>query len=233
VTPRALVIQHEHDDPIHLMAEWMRGLDLDVCRPFLGDALPGTLDEYAAMVVMGGAMGANDDDRHRWLTPTKELIRVAAADQVPTLGICLGHQLSSVALGGEMRRNPQGRQFGLVPIGWSDEAAQDPLFSAVYGAPRGLHWNDDIVVRLPEGAVQLATAPTGEVQAARLAETVWGVQWHPEVDEPLVRTWCDEIEPALAERELAAMVEATDELEASWRPLGERFAELAGVRQPV
>jgi GMP synthase (glutamine-hydrolysing) len=231
VTPRALVIQHEDDDPVHLMAGWMQALDLDVCQPYLGDALPATLDEYAALVVMGGAMGAYDDADNPWLTPSKELIRVAAADQVPTLGICLGHQLASVALGGEMRPNPNGRQFGLIEIGWRPEAAEDPLLSAAYGARRGLHWNDDVVVRLPEGATQLATAPTGEVQAARLAETVWGVQWHPEVDEPLVRTWCDEIEPALAERELAALAAAADELEAAWRPLGERFAELAGARR--
>jgi hypothetical protein len=57
------------------------------------------------------------------------------------------------------------------------------------------------------------------------------VQWHPEVDEPLVRTWCDEIEPEQAERELAAMVAGATELEGSGRPLGERFAELAGVRR--
>jgi len=231
VTPRALVIQHEDDDPIHLLGGWMRGLDLDVVEAWHGDALPTHLDEYAALVVMGGAMGALDDADHPWLTPTKDLIRLAAADQVPTLGICLGHQLAAVALGGEMGRNPRGRQFGLIEIGWSAAAADDPLFSAVYGAPRGLHWNDDVVVRLPESGVQLATAPTGEVQAARLAETVWGVQWHPEVDEPLVRTWCDEIEPEQAERELAAMVAGATELEGSWRPLGERFAELAGVRR--
>jgi GMP synthase (glutamine-hydrolysing) len=231
VTPRALVIQHEDDDPIHLLGGWILGLDLDVCQPYLGDALPHALDEYAALVVMGGAMGACDDADNPWLTPTKELIRIAAAEQVPTLGICLGHQLASVALGGEMRRNPNGRQFGLLDIGWTPQAAEDPLFSAVYGAPRGMHWNDDVVVRLPDGAVQMATAPTGEVQAARLAETVWGVQWHPEVDEPLVRTWCDEIEPEEAERELAELAAASAELEASWRPLGERFAELAGVRR--
>jgi GMP synthase (glutamine-hydrolysing) len=231
VTPRALVIQHEDDDPIHLLGGWMRGLDLDVVEAWNGDALPSTLDEYAALVVMGGYMGALDDETHSWLTATKELIRTAAADQVPTLGICLGHQLASVALGGEMQRNPNGRQFGLIDIGWNAEAEDDPLFSATYGAPRGLHYNDDVVVRLPDGAVQLATAPTGEVQAARLAETVWGVQWHPEVDEPLLRTWCDDIDPAVAARELAAMAAATAELEASWRPLGERFAELAGVRR--
>jgi GMP synthase (glutamine-hydrolysing) len=231
VTPRALVIQHEDDDPIHLLGGWMQGLDLDVCRPYLGDALPGALDGYAALVVMGGAMGACDDADNPWLTPTKELIRLAARDQVPTLGICLGHQLASVALGGEMKRNPQGRQFGLVDIGWSPEAADDPLFSASYGAPHGAHWNDDIIVRLPDGAVQMATAPNGEVQAARLAETVWGVQWHPEVDEPLFRTWCNEIEPELAEPALADLARAGAELERSWRPLGERFAELAGARR--
>ena len=231
MTPRALVIQHEEDDPIHLLGGWMSGLDLDVVEAWNGDALPSTLDEYAALVVMGGYMGALDDAEHAWLTATKELIRTAAADQVPTLGICLGHQLAAVALGGEMQRNPQGRQFGLIDIGWHAEAEDDPLFSATYGAPRGLHYNDDVVARLPDGAVQLATAPTGEVQAARLAETVWGVQWHPEVDEPLLRTWCDDIDPAVAERELAAMAAAASELEASWRPLGERFAELAGVRR--
>jgi len=224
-----LVVQHEDDDPIHLLGGWMPGVELDVRRPYLGDPVPASLDDHAAMIVMGGAMGALDDAEHWWLTPTKDLVRLAATEGVPTLGICLGHQLASVALGGEMRPNANGRQFGLVDIEWLPAAADDALFSAAYGAARGLHWNDDIVVRLPDRAVQLATAPNGEVQAARLADTVWGVQWHPEVDEPLVRTWCDEIEPEEAERELSALAAATEEMERSWRPLGERFAGLASA----
>jgi GMP synthase (glutamine-hydrolysing) len=231
VTPRVLVVQHEDDDPIHLMGEWM-AVDLDVRRPYLGDDLPVALDGYDALVVMGGAMGADDDVTSPWLTPVKELIRLAAADALPTLGICLGHQLAAVALGGEVRRNPAGRQFGLMDVGWEPGAHLDELFSTVATPRRGTHWNDDIVTRLPEGARLMARAATGEVQAARHAPTVWGVQWHPEVDEPLFRGWLADgnAEPALAGHTLAALAEAADELEQAWRPLGVRFAELAVQR---
>ncbi len=97
----------------------MGGVDLDVCRPYVaGETLPDGPAGYDGVVVMGGAMGANDDATSPWLTPTKELIRRADADRVPTLGICLGHQLAAVALGGEVRPNPRGRQFGLLDVGW-------------------------------------------------------------------------------------------------------------------
>jgi len=178
---------------------------------------------------MGGAMGANDDAAYAWLTPVKELIRRAAADGVPTLGICLGHQLAAVALGGEVRPNPAGRQFGLMEVGWEPAAHLDELFSTVATPRRGTHWNDDIVTRLPDGARLMARAETGEVQAARHAPTVWGVQWHPEVDAALFRGWLADgnAEPGLAERTVEAVAEAGAELEEAWRPLAVRFAELA------
>jgi GMP synthase (glutamine-hydrolysing) len=229
VSSPVLVVQHEDDDPIHLMGEWM-GVDLDPRRPFLGDELPSTLEGYAALVVMGGAMGANDDATSPWLSPVKDLIRQAAADAVPTLGICLGHQLAAVALGGEVRRNPAGRQFGLYDVGWEPEAHLDELFSTVATARRGAHWNDDIVTRLPEGARVMARSAGGDVQAVRYAPTVWGVQWHPEVDEPLFRGWLTEgdADPTVAEEALAALAAAGDQLVEWWTPLAVRFAELAG-----
>jgi GMP synthase (glutamine-hydrolysing) len=228
VSPRVLVVQHEDDDPIHLLGGWM-GVDLDERRPYLGDALPATLEGYDALVVMGGAMGANDDASYPWLTPVKDLIRQAAAAALPTLGICLGHQLAAVALGGKVRPNPAGRQFGLLDVGWETAAHLDELFSTVATPRRGTHWNDDIVTRLPEGARLMARAATGEVQAAQLAPTVWGVQWHPEVDASLFGGWLADgnAEPALAERTGEALAEAGVELEQAWRPLGVRFAELA------
>jgi GMP synthase (glutamine-hydrolysing) len=234
VSPRVLVVQHEDDDPIHRMAEWMT-VDLDVRRPYLGDDLPASLAGYAALVVMGGAMGANDDATSPWLPADRELIREAAAGSVPTLGICLGHQLAAVALGGEVVPNPAGRQFGLYDVGWEPAAHLDELFATVATPRRGAHWNDDIVTRLPEGAVLMARAGTGEVQAARHAPTVWGVQWHPEVDEPLFRGWLVDgnADPAMAERTLADLAASDAELEKAWRPLGDRFAALAAGRQTV
>jgi GMP synthase (glutamine-hydrolysing) len=234
VTPRVLVVQHEDDDPIHRMGEWM-AVDLDVRRPYAGDDLPASLQGYAAMVVMGGAMGANDDATSPWLPATRELIREAADDGVPTLGICLGHQLATVALGGEVLPNPAGRQFGLYDVNWEPAAHLDGLFSTVATPRRGAHWNDDIVTRLPEGAVLMARSSAGEVQAARHAPTVWGVQWHPEVDEPLFRGWLvgGDADPTLAEATLADLARSADELERAWRPLASRLVELASAQQPV
>jgi GMP synthase (glutamine-hydrolysing) len=226
-----LVLQHEDDDPIHLMGTWMNGVDLVACRPYDGDAVPASVDEYDGLVVMGGAMGAHDDEKAPWLPAVRDLIRVAADARVPTLGICLGHQLCAVALGGEIVVNPQGRQLGLLDVGWTAEAVDDELMGALVGPRRAMHWNDDVVVDLPAGAVQLATASTGEVQAARHAPTVWGIQWHPEVDHELVAAWADEGGLAPSEREhlLDDLVRSRRDLDDWWRPLAERFVELVGA----
>ena len=82
---------------------------------------------------------------------------VAASDAgVPTLGICLGHQLAAVALGGRVTRNPNGKQRGLTPIGFTPEVAGDPLFGPSPDAARGVHSNNDVVIALPHGAAVIA-----------------------------------------------------------------------------
>jgi len=231
VTPRVLVVQHEDDDPIHLMGTWMEGVELVVCRAYDGDAVPSSIDDYDGLVVMGGAMGAHDDEKAPWLPATRELIRLASAASVPTLGVCLGHQLSAVALGGEIEVNPKGRQLGLLDVGWTAEAVDDELMGELVGPRRAMHWNDDVVSRLPDGARQLATASTGEVQAARLAPTVWGIQWHPEVDDALVAAWATDgsLSPTEREQVLDDLVRSRLDLDAAWRPLAQRFAALVGA----
>jgi GMP synthase (glutamine-hydrolysing) len=231
VSLRVLVLQHEDDDPIHLMGTWMNGVDLTACRPYDGDAVPESIDGYDGLVVMGGAMGAHDDEKAPWLPAVRDLIGIAADARVPTLGICLGHQLCAVALGGEIVVNPQGRQLGLLDVGWTAEAVDDELMGALVGPRRAMHWNDDVVVDLPAGAVRLATASTGEVQAARHAPNVWGIQWHPEVDDELVAAWANEggLDPSEKERLLDDLVRSRRDLDDWWRPLAERFVELVGT----
>lgn len=231
MTLRVLVVQHEDDDPIHLMGTWMSGVDFTVCRPYDGDAVPTSVEEFDGLVVMGGAMGAHDDEKAPWLPAVRDLIRVAADARLPTLGICLGHQLCAVALGGEIAVNPKGRQLGLLDVGWTAEAVDDELVGALVGPRRAMHWNDDVVVELPAGAVQLATASTGEVQAARHASSVWGIQWHPEVDHELVAMWATEggLDPSEQERVLDDLARSRSQLDAWWRPLAERFVEVVGA----
>lgn len=228
MTARVLVLQHEDDDPIHLMGTWMEGVELAVCRAYDGDPVPSSIEGYDGLVVMGGAMGAHDDEKAPWLSATRELIRLAATASVPTLGICLGHQLCTVALGGEIEVNPNGRQLGLLEVGWTAEAVDDELMGGLVGPRRAMHWNDDVVSRLPDGARQLATASTGEVQAARLAPTVWGIQWHPEVDDGLVAAWATDgsLAPTEKERVLDDLVRSRHDLDVAWQPLAQRFSAL-------
>jgi GMP synthase (glutamine-hydrolysing) len=209
-----------------MLGRWLveAGCALDVRHPYAGQELPGDLDEHDALLVLGGAMGADDDAEHHWLGPTKQLVRDAVAAQVPVLGVCLGHQLIGSALGGRVVRNPRGRQAALVAVGWEPEAADDPLLGSLSQVVRAVHWNDDIVAELPPGAVRLASAPGGEVQAARHAPTAWGVQCHPEADAEVFAGW-----PG-TEAAVEGVRAAVPGLESTWRGLGESLAALAGDR---
>ncbi|MDQ6688822.1 MAG: type 1 glutamine amidotransferase [Actinomycetota bacterium] len=230
-----LVVEHEPLCSVALFGPWLgdAGAELDVRRPYAGDPLPDDLSDHDALLVMGGSMGADDDAEFGWLSPVKELIRRAAADSVPSLGICLGHQLAAVALGGSVGRNPNGQQLGLLEVGWLTAAADDELTGRLRTTRRGIQWNDDIVVKAPVRTTVLARATTGEIQAARFAPTVWGVQLHPEADADVIEPWTDSdrrrydddrVDVAL--REIAA---AVDELERGWRPLADSLVGLAAA----
>ena len=218
------------------MGDWLTeaGARLDVRRPYRGEPLPEDLSRHAGLLVLGGSMGANDDAEHPWLGPTKQLFRRAAAERVPALGLCLGHQLAAVALGGEVAVNPAGQQLGVLPVGWTPDAAGDPLLGPLSGPARGVQWNNDVVVKVPAGAVLLARARTGEVQAARFAPTVWGVQWHPEAGADIVRVWAEEDRDHARARGvdvdayLADVAAAEQEQRATWQPLAAGFAALPG-----
>ena len=227
-----LVVQHDDACPPAWVADWLvaAGCTVDVRRPYADESLPDDLSGHHAMVVLGGPMGANDD-QHSWFPATKELIREAAEEQVPTLGICLGHQLCAVALGGAVGRNPLGQQLGLVETGWLPAAEADPLLGPLTGTRRGVQWNDDIVLRLPDGATLLAATPADEPQAVRFAPTVWGVQLHPEADAEVIAPWAAEdrkrYDDDRTDAALAAVASAGGELERGWRPLVESLVGLA------
>ncbi len=237
--PTVLVVQPEEGAPAGWFGERLEALGcrLDVRRPYADPALPA-VDAYAGLLVLGGAMDSWDDAATPWLPQVRALVREAAEAGVPTLGICLGHQLAGLALGGEVGRNPGGAAVGLRPVGWLPGAADDPLAGPVTGAATVAHWNSDVMTRLPPGSTVLARTPDGAVQAARLAPGVWGVQCHPEVDAAIVRGWIEEELPRVPDepgREAMSalgdeMEQRQADLQAQWEPLAASFARLAGER---
>lgn len=231
---RVLVVEHEAACPPALLGAWLTdaGLALEPCRPWRGDALPRDPAAFDGLLVLGGSMGAHDDDSVPWLPPLKELLRGAVAAGVPVLGVCLGHQLLAAALGGEVVVNPRGQQVGVLDVGWLPEAADDPLLGPLVGsADRGVQWNRDVVGTLPDGAASLAVTGLGELQAARFGPRAWGVQVHPEVDRSIVAAWVGGARDDYLERgidpevPLAAIEAEQPGLEATWRALATGFAD--------
>jgi GMP synthase (glutamine-hydrolysing) len=233
VSARILVVEHQESCPPALVGEWLAeaGCTLEVCRPYVGDALP-RLPSYDAVLVLGGEMGANDDETHPWLPPLKAGIREAVAAGTPLLGICLGHQVMTVALGGVVEKNARGHTVGVQPLGWTEEAAGDAWVGARTGAEVAVHWNNDVVTLLPDGAAVLARTPGGEVQVARFGPRAWGIQAHPEVDDAVVARWAesDRDEHVALGVDQDALLAAIDVevLTSHWRPLFARFADLVG-----
>ena len=232
--PRVLVVQHESGAPAGWFGEALvaAGCRLLLATPYDGSALPD-LEGMSGLLVLGGAVDSWDDAAAPWLPATRDLVRAAEAADVPTLGICLGHQIAAHALGGRSGRNPAGRTLGIEGVGWLDEAGDDPLLGPARGASRAVHWNRDVVVELPPGAQVSARSADGAVQAARLGRWVWGVQSHPEVDESIVRTWAeeewdhaDDAHRGLMSDLVRRVAADQDALIGSWRPLATAFAAL-------
>lgn len=150
------------------------------------DAQP-SLEGYHGLVVLGGPMNVDQIDQYSHLSTEMSLIREAINKGIPVLGICLGAQLITKALGGKVRRN-QEREIGWYAVSPMGEGKNDPLFTHFQNSERIFQWHGD-TFEIPEGAVHLATSPTCINQAFRYRSNVYGFQFHLEVDEPLIERW--------------------------------------------
>lgn len=139
--------------------------------------------DLAGLVVMGGPMNADDDARFPGLAAERRLLAAAVDAEVPALCVCLGMQLLARALGGQLHRD-HGTEIGFAPV---DVIATDAVLAPLGDRPTVLHWHSD-AADLPVGATLLASTPTTPVQAFR-AGSALGLQFHIEVDEPLIADW--------------------------------------------
>jgi len=160
--------------------------DVDVAVVAEGEPLPAP-ETPAGVVVTGSS--AFVSEREPWSERTGEWLVRALEHGTPVLGICYGHQLLAHALGGVVGRNPRGREIGTVEVRRLEPAQRDPLLDS-WGAAEPAHVTHvESVLALPEGAVRLAESDLDPVQAFRVGERAWGVQFHPEFDADTVRAY--------------------------------------------
>ncbi len=182
--PRILTVMHqEASSPgrVGMMLEEM-GYHLVACRPPLGDELPETLEDYAGAVVFGGPMSANDPDEY--VKREIDWIEVPLKENKPFFGICLGAQMMSKHLGGEVTGHPENfAEIGYYPIRPTNEGA------AMMDWPEQVYqWHRE-GFSVPADATLLATGDEYQNQAYRYGDNAFGVQFHSEVTTWMMNRW--------------------------------------------
>ncbi len=149
---------------------------------------PQPASSYDAVMVFGGSMHPDQDDRFGWLEREEGFLRSALEDDVPLLGVCLGAQMIARAAGAEVwpAREPE--------IGWHEveltpDGAADPVLGALPERASAFQWHS-YTFGIPEGGAELASSPVC-TQAFRVGRA-WGLQFHAEVTLPMVRAWVAE-----------------------------------------
>jgi GMP synthase-like glutamine amidotransferase len=222
-----LAVVHGERAKSELFGEVVRsqGHRLDEWSLAWATPLPLPLDSYDAVLVFGGAMHADQDDRHPWLREENFFLQRLLDLGTPTLGICLGVQLLAKAAHSWVGPAAEP-EIGWVDVELTDAGMEDSLLGLLPPRFAAFQWHS-YTYGTPAGAEELAQSASC-TQAFRLGERVWGVQFHPEVTESQIEHWVveggDEIDGP-------AMLEETRLRIAEWNELGrtlcEGFCELA------
>jgi GMP synthase (glutamine-hydrolysing) len=135
-----------------------------------------SLDDADGVVLTGSTAGVYEAGDYPWMTEQKALVRDLVEREVPTLGVCFGHQIVNTALGGSVEH--VGSTTGLVEA----DLEADPLFEGVGPIVPSLH--GDVVTEAGQEMEIIASAGHARIFGTRhRTAPLWTVQFHPEVTE--------------------------------------------------
>ncbi len=191
--PEVLVVLHDVDDNLNELAAplaeaGLRIVTWDVERDPAGAPPVDALDRFSGIVSLGAYAGVPDEPKHPWMTHEKRMLERALETGMPVLGLCFGSQLLAAAAGAAFRPSPVP-ELGWTSVRFTPDASTDPVLAPlVASAARGAGGNDEVEVfhyhfdsyELPERAVLLAETD-GIIEAFRVGDAAWGLQFHLEV----------------------------------------------------
>ncbi len=187
---KLIVFQHIDVEHPGIFCDFLKedGITWDTVELDVGDQIP-ELEQYDALIVMGGPMDVWEEDKHPWLIDEKAAIRRAVIDlKLPYLGFCLGHQLLASALGGKV--GPMTKpEVGILEIELTTDGEKTPLFAGVNQKIKCLQWHGAEVSVPPANSKTLARSKDCAIQALQIGDTAFSMQCHVELTSTTVSDW--------------------------------------------
>jgi len=153
--------------------------DMDTSLPDAPQA-----EGYDGFIWTGSNLTIYEDDPR--VTRQIEFSRLIFGIGRPQFGSCWGLQMAAVAAGGEVRKNPRGREMGFArKLRLTAEGRRHPMYEGKPDVFDGFISHLDEVTRLPNGGVLLATNDHTRVQALEVRSgqgVFWATQYHPEYE---------------------------------------------------
>jgi len=190
---KAIVLQHiKIEDPgyikdLMLADDWnLTTIELDE-----GDKIPKNLNEFDAMLCMGGPMDTWMEKEFPWLVEERLRIKEFVLDmEKPFLGFCLGCQLLGEVVGGQVVKSSIP-EIGILDVSFSEDKKQDRLFSSFPDKIKALQWHSYEVKNIEKNknVTLLASSSSTKYQIFKYKKHAYGIQFHIEVKNNTVSDW--------------------------------------------
>ena len=184
-----------------------------------GDTIPSNLNEFDAMLCMGGPMDTHMEKEYPWLVPEKKAIAEYVLNlEKPFLGFCLGCQLLGEVLGGKVIQSSPP-EIGVLDIHSKEDIKTDPVFNFLPPSFKALQWHSYEVVGLEENQniTILGSSLTTKYQIFGYKKHAYGIQFHLEIRNTTVDDWAEvpeyknALEQSLGSEALPEMKKAVNE----------------------
>lgn len=186
---KILVFQHVSHEILGTLNPLLKSEGLQIRYVNFGrnpDEKP-TLDKYSGLIILGGYMGVYEAEKYTHIKVELQLIEQALKKDIPILGICLGSQMLAHVLGADVRKSKE-KEIGWYDIHLTPEGMRDPMLESFKKTEKIFQLHGD-TFDIPKDAVHLASSEICQGQAFRYGTKAYGLQFHLEVDKPMIQRW--------------------------------------------